>query len=58
MSVNNEEISHAIQLAIEGNTTQFGKEISYLVGNTTLKSLNPKSNIISGIASAEGAYAI
>lgn len=54
----NEQIANAIQAAIEGNTTEFGKDISYLIGNTTLKSLNMKSNIISGIASAEGARAM
>jgi len=31
----NEQISRAIQLAIEGNTTELEKEISYLVRNTT-----------------------
>lgn len=58
MSDNNEKISRAIQLAVQGNTNEFGKEISYLIGNTTLKSLNLKSNVISGIASAEGARSI
>ena len=58
MSDKNEQIARTIQLAIEGNTTEFRKKISYLVGNTTLKSLNLKSNTISGIASAEGARAI
>ena len=36
---------------IKGNTTEFKKEISYLISNTTLKSLNLKSNIIRVIAS-------
>lgn len=58
MADNNKQITHAIRVAIKGNTTEFKKEIFYLIGNTTLRSLNLKSNLISGIVSIEGAHAM
>lgn len=58
----NEKAARAIQLAVEGNSTEFAKEISYLVGNATLRGMNLKSDLIQPIiaasASAEGARAL
>jgi 3'-phosphoadenosine 5'-phosphosulfate sulfotransferase len=37
MENKNEEAARAIQAAVEGNATEFSKEMSSLVGNATLR---------------------
>lgn len=57
-----EKTAKAIQAAVEGDTMEFSKKISYIVGNATLKSLNVKEEIvgkvIGGGATLQGCYSI
>ena len=62
MNTENESVARAIQAAVEGNATEVSKEISYLVGNATLKSLNFKSDFLNPLISTgatwQGCYSI
>jgi hypothetical protein len=62
MADKNEEAARAIQAAVEGNATEFSKEMSYLVGNATLRTLNIKEEfvgkVIGGGATLQAGYSI
>jgi len=62
MQNKNEEAARAIQAAVEGNATEFSKEVSYLVGNATLRTLNIKEEFvgkaIGGGATLQAGYSI
>jgi hypothetical protein len=54
MEPNPEEIARLIQEAVESNSTELSKRISYLIGNATLRTLNVKEELAQNIIGCGG----
>ena len=56
MKADSEELARLIQEAVESDSTELSKKLSYLIGNATLRTLNVKEELAQNIIGCGGTF--